>query len=217
MAVSDRSGGRVVARQLDPTGLRAGDSEENAVDSSAVLPLTELPATVRLLPLREKIPPASAKRPYGRTARATLPATRLSRTTRVAPNSFMMPPPSASLVIGPPATLFVTATPFSVVPALSMPAPLASARGQRLPDGLLDGTLLAGTTRLSLSTLGDARGLRRPGGCARKERCTFVGRTALSSGEGGIRTLRAQPFTDLATATSAVAWQGFALPSHSVT
>ena len=81
-----------------------------------------------------------------------LPITLLSRKVRVAPRSFMMPPPSASLVRLFPATLLVTETLSSViVPALSMPPPLAPPNGWLPHPGAVD----AGAAWLSLTTLSE--------------------------------------------------------------
>ena len=123
-------------------------------------------AADRELPPATKMPPPSAKRPFGAEAVERLPATTLFSSVSCPGSSSRMPPPTASLLSAPPTRLSATLVFFSVsTPQLSMPPPPASANRQG-PVGQIEralGTVSAGSTRLPAMTLSTDRDGRAGG------------------------------------------------------
>src|SRR5437868_122851 len=130
-----------------------------AAFSSALLFVTELSPTVTTVPPSTQIPPPSAKRPLGAVAPATLPAMTLCLIVSTS-SQLMIAPPCASLASverpdADPTRLSLTVVWSSVsVPQLSMPPPLAQAKGHGPPgqDGP-NGSVLVGATRLPVMAL----------------------------------------------------------------
>ena len=126
-----------------------------ASGASTRLPSTALFSIVSTLPKRDRMPPASAKRPFGAETRARFPVIVLFRIVSVAKNRFEMPPPSASLATSEPATLFDTVTWSSVsVPPFAIPPPSPCANGHGPPGhGGPIGAVSVGAARLPVTTL----------------------------------------------------------------
>ena len=132
-----------------------------------------------------KMPPPSAKRPFGADAVERLPLIVLPLAVTVPDDHTLIPPPSASLAT-PPAVLWLTVVFVKVrAPQVSIPPPFAHANGQGPPGhGGPAGTLAAvGPIRFvtTLSTSGRGRAALEPG--RRVDLDPSARRTVVGAGE----------------------------------
>ncbi len=122
---------------MPPAAANVSTSLGNEADTSTLLPFNVLLSIVSV-PATIKMPPPSAKRPFGAVTAAWLSLTTLFLSVRLPKARLRIPPPSASLVSPEAASARLSITTVwssIIVPSLEMPPPPADANGQSPPPG----------------------------------------------------------------------------------